>query len=139
MCVTIASHSPAVVEDGQYFVVGQLPVLALADEGSERRRADLARADVELGLGGGGVVEVHPAPDVAPLEVALRPHARRQLYIAPRASPTVTLIIISFPSPTLSFIPDSKPSFSASASHCSFSFSSSVLTTRFSRPYRVCC
>ena len=80
VCVTIASHSPAVVEDGQYFVVGQLPVLALADEGSERRRADLARTDVELGLGGGGVVEVHPAPDVAPLEVALRPHARRQLY-----------------------------------------------------------
>jgi len=32
---------------------------------------------------------------------------------------TVILIIISFPSPTLSFIPDLKPSFSANPSHCS--------------------
>ena len=32
------------------------------------------------------------------------------------------IIIISFPSPTLSFIPDLKPSFSANPSHCSLSF-----------------
>ena len=42
---------------------------------------------------------------------------------------TVTLIIVSFPSPTLSFIPDSKPSFSANPSHCSLYFSSSGQTT----------
>jgi len=36
---------------------------------------------------------------------------------------------IRFPSPTLSFIPDLKPSFSANPSHCSLSFSSSGLTT----------
>ena len=41
---------------------------------------------------------------------------------------TVILIIISFPSPTLSFIPDLKPSFSANPSHCSLSFSSPGLT-----------
>ena len=35
---------------------------------------------------------------------------------------TVILIIISFPSPTLSFILDLKPSFSANPSHCSLSF-----------------
>jgi len=35
---------------------------------------------------------------------------------------TVIHIIISFPSPTLSFIPDVKPSFSANPSHCSLSF-----------------
>jgi len=35
---------------------------------------------------------------------------------------TVILIIISFPSPTLSFIPGLKPSFSANLSHCSLSF-----------------
>jgi len=46
---------------------------------------------------------------------------------------TVILIIISFPSPTLSFIPDLKPSFSAKPSHCSLSFSSSGLTTWFPR------
>ena len=47
---------------------------------------------------------------------------------------TVTLIpIISFSSPTFSFIPDLKPSFSANPSHCSLSFSSSELTTRFPR------
>ena len=34
------------------------------------------------------------------------------------------LIIISFQSPTLSFIPDLKPSFSANPFHCSLSFSS---------------
>ena len=39
------------------------------------------------------------------------------------------VIIISFSSPTLSFIPDLKPSFSANAFHCSLSFSSSELTT----------
>jgi len=37
------------------------------------------------------------------------------------------LIIISFPSPTHSFIPGLKPSFSANPSHCSLSFSSSGL------------
>ena len=46
---------------------------------------------------------------------------------------TVVLIILSFPSPTLSFIPDLKPSFSANPSHCSLSFSSSGLTTWFPR------
>ena len=35
---------------------------------------------------------------------------------------TATLIIISFSSPTLSFIPDLKLSFSANLSHCSLSF-----------------
>ena len=34
----------------------------------------------------------------------------------------IIVIIISFPSPTLSFIPDLKPSFSANPSHCSLSF-----------------
>ena len=42
---------------------------------------------------------------------------------------TVILIIISFPSPTHSFTPGLKPSFSANPSHCSLSFSSSGLTT----------
>jgi len=46
---------------------------------------------------------------------------------------SVIRIIISFPSPTLSFIPDLKPSFSANPSHCSLSFSSSGLTTWFQR------
>jgi len=41
------------------------------------------------------------------------------------------LIIISFSSPTLSFIPDLKPSFSANPFRCSLSFSSAGLTTRF--------
>jgi len=44
---------------------------------------------------------------------------------------TATLIIISFSSPTLSFIPDLKPSFSANPSHCSLSFSSSGLTRAY--------
>jgi len=35
---------------------------------------------------------------------------------------TVILIIISFPSPTHSFIPGYKPSFSANPSHCSLFF-----------------
>jgi len=35
---------------------------------------------------------------------------------------TVILIIISFPSPALSFIPGLKPSFSANPSHCSLFF-----------------
>jgi len=43
--------------------------------------------------------------------------------------PTVTLIIISIPSPPHSFIPVLKPSFSANLSHCSLSFFSSGLTT----------
>jgi len=42
---------------------------------------------------------------------------------------TVILIVFSFPLPTLFFIPDLKPSFSANPSHCSLSFSSSGLTT----------
>ena len=46
---------------------------------------------------------------------------------------TVVLIITSFPSNTHSFILGLKPSFSANPSHCSLSFSSSGLTTRFSR------
>jgi len=41
----------------------------------------------------------------------------------------IIIIIISFPSPTHSFIPGLKPSFSANHSHCSLSFSSSGLTT----------
>ena len=45
----------------------------------------------------------------------------------------ITLIIISFSSPTFSFIPDLKPSFSANPSHCSLSFSTSELTTWFLR------
>ena len=46
---------------------------------------------------------------------------------------TVVLIITSFPSNTHSFILGLKPSFSANPSHCSLSFSSSGLTTRFPR------
>ena len=46
---------------------------------------------------------------------------------------TGILIIISFPSPTLPFSPDLKPSFSANPSHCSLSFSSSGLATEFPR------
>jgi len=42
---------------------------------------------------------------------------------------TVTLIIISFSSPTLSFIADLKPAFLQNPSHCSLSLSSSGLTT----------
>ena len=45
----------------------------------------------------------------------------------------ILIIIISFLSPTLSFIPDLKPPFSANPSHCSLSFSFSGLTTRFLR------
>jgi len=48
---------------------------------------------------------------------------------------TVILIIISFSSPTHSFIPGLKPSFSASPSHFSLSFSSSGLSTWFPRLY----
>ena len=47
------------------------------------------------------------------------------------------LIIISFPSPTLSFIPDLKSSFSANPSHCSLSFSSSGLTTWIPQTFSV--
>ena len=39
------------------------------------------------------------------------------------------ILIISFPSPTHSFILGLKPPFSANPSHCSLSFSSSGLTT----------
>jgi len=42
---------------------------------------------------------------------------------------TVILIVISFPTPTQSFIPGLKRSFSANPSHHSLSFSSSGLTT----------
>jgi len=51
----------------------------------------------------------------------------------------LTVIIISFPSPTLSFVPDLKPSFSANPSHCTLSFFSScrllllLLSIRFYR------
>jgi len=41
---------------------------------------------------------------------------------------TVILIIISFPSPTHSFIPGLKPSFSANRAHRSLSFSSGLTT-----------
>ena len=71
--------APAVVEDGEEFVVGQLPVLALAGERAELRRPYHAGADVELGLGVGVVVEQHPAPDVPPLEVTFRAHRHGQL------------------------------------------------------------
>ena len=47
------------------------------------------------------------------------------------------VIIISFSSPTLSFISHLKPSFSANASHSSLSFSSSGLTTWFPRLLRL--
>ena len=50
---------------------------------------------------------------------------------------TVILIIISFPSPTHSFIPGLKFSFSANPSHHSLSFSSSGLTTWI--PPDFCC
>ena len=46
-----------------------------------------------------------------------------------RYLPIVRLIIIGIPSPTHSFIPDLKPSFSANPTHRSPSFSSSKLTT----------
>jgi len=55
-------------------------------------------------------------------------------YMLPVNMPlTVILIIISISSPTLSFIPDLKRSFSANPSHCSLSFSSLGLTTWFPR------
>jgi len=44
-----------------------------------------------------------------------------------RHLPTV-IHITGIPSPTLSFIPGLKPSFSANPSHCSFSFSSGLTT-----------
>ena len=50
---------------------------------------------------------------------------------------TVILIIISFPSPTHSFIPGLKPSFSASPSHHSLSFSSSGLTIWIPQTFTV--
>jgi len=50
---------------------------------------------------------------------------------------TVILIIISFPSPTLSFISDLKPSFSANPSHRSLSFSSSGLTTWIPQTFTI--
>ena len=59
--------------------------------------------------------------------------AQQQLSIDTFMTLTVILIIIDIPSPTLSFIPDWKPSFSANPSHCSLSFSSSGLTTWFPR------
>jgi len=44
------------------------------------------------------------------------------IYIRSFMPLTVILIIISFLSPSLCFIPDFKPSFSANPSHCSLSF-----------------
>jgi len=52
-------------------------------------------------------------------------HLNVESYTVIYASNRFILIIISFPPPTLSFIPDLKPSFSANPSHCSLSFSSS--------------
>jgi len=52
---------------------------------------------------------------------------------------TFILIIISIPSPTHSFIPRFKPSFSANPSHRSLSFSSSGLTTWIPRTFTVTC
>ena len=66
---------------------------------------------------------------------------RRQLSIdiwsfMPLAATLSFLLVISFSSPTLSFITDLKP-FSANRSHCSFSFSSSGLTAWFPRLLRL--
>ena len=47
------------------------------------------------------------------------------------------IIIISIPSPTHSFIPDLKPSFSANPSHRSLSSSSSKLTTWIPKTFTV--
>jgi len=48
-------------------------------------------------------------------------HLTVESYMAIYAPNSYT-IIISFSAPTLSFIPDLKPSFSANPSHCSLSF-----------------
>ena len=50
---------------------------------------------------------------------------------------TFVLIIISFPSPTHSFIPGLKPSFAANPSHRSLSFSSSGLTAWIPQTFTV--
>ena len=50
---------------------------------------------------------------------------------------SVILNIISFPSPTLSFIPGLKPFFSANPSHRSLSFSSLGLTTWIPQTFTV--
>jgi len=50
---------------------------------------------------------------------------------------TIILIIISFPSPTHSFVPGLKPSFSANPSHRRLSFSSSGLTTWIPQTFTV--
>ena len=49
----------------------------------------------------------------------------------------ILIIIISFSSPTHSFIPGLKPSFSANPSHCSLSFSSSGLPTWIPQAFTV--
>jgi len=49
----------------------------------------------------------------------------------------LTVILISFPSPTHPFIPGLKPSFSANPSHCSIFFSSSGLTTWIPQTFTV--
>ena len=54
-------------------------------------------------------------------------HAHARTHMCELLSQRV--IIIGIPSPTHSFIPGLKPSFSANPSHCSLSFSSSGLTT----------
>jgi len=81
-------NAPAVVEDGQNFVVGQLPVFALADKRAERRGADLAGTDIELSLRLGFIVEQHPPADVLTLKVAFSTHRRSQLYTVFRKNGT---------------------------------------------------
>jgi len=65
--------------------------------------------------------------DNGPAYHAMSVHLCRAVLISRRST------YRGFSSPTLSFIPDLKPSFSANLSHCSLSFSSSELTTWFPR------
>jgi len=76
----LKKYAPAVVKNRQNFVVGQLPVLALADKRPERRRLHFAGTYVESGLCVRIVVEQHPATDVLPLKVTLGAHRHRRLY-----------------------------------------------------------
>jgi len=73
-------YAPAVVKHRQNFVVGQLPVFALADERAKRGRAYFAGTHVKLGFSVSIVIEQHPTTDVLPLKVTFRTHRRRQLY-----------------------------------------------------------
>ena len=68
---------------------------------------------------------------------ARMPRAMGFVYNARLSALTVILIIISFESSTLSFIPDLKPSYSANPSYCSLSFSSSGLTTWIPQTFTV--